>query len=671
MRSYQRVLERISGMPSSVCKIGKRILAYIACSPLPIMVREMEQLILLDPGVLEEVLPVRASMNVIQYCGPLVEVVDNKLEFVHFTVKEYGLNIPSCHGLPMMLTTCRYICARDVTGEFIDPSEALLDLTETCLRYLSTDLFDEDAADDELEKNIVSGRFRLSYFACDQWYSLTRLCIIGSKDAAVPERLISALQDFVMARGSPSQEPTGPRFGGPTALESVKDDFPETHAFLWRMANFNKKKQDTGNWRLGEADTWAKFDPTTLSVSSSRIHHLLDRTIATATHGTKLQFHYGPGLYRCDYILCSSNRLGFTTTSARDADVVRHERPFKCSKAGCEFAIIGFTSQKKRDDHCGSLHPVLSTDQTAASGIVIPNDPMEASARLAQLVAADRVADVNEIMQVREKHVVPTFKEAFLQDLMRRVAVSGSQPMCRVILDKRLLVDFNYSEMTTLAIQGRNERALIHLCSSTKGIRAVLASDSLWAFNVLTAAYGSDSDGYIESALVQFSKSPISAVQEPRLVGFLTRHRPFHAVGIKDLTSILQNTVVTSRLYILSRFLVESGADPNISPNTSMKRIRPYPLHMTLRTLSSEAAEFAKFLLLSGADPYKTYKSTMTQSKGKRMLPGMEPGAQNIQKWLGMTWDELVDWSQEERARRGQTVYRKLNPVEIEELLNT
>lgn len=185
MSSYQRVLQRISDMPSSVCKISKRILAYIACSPLPIMVREMEQLILLDPGVLEEVHPVRVSMNVIQYCGPFVEVVEGKLQFVHFTVKEYGLNIPSCHGLSM-LTTSRYLHARDVTGGFIEPIDALLDLTETCLRYLSTDLFDEDAGDGDLEKDIVSGRFRLSYFACDQWYRLTRLCIIGSKDAAIP-----------------------------------------------------------------------------------------------------------------------------------------------------------------------------------------------------------------------------------------------------------------------------------------------------------------------------------------------------------------------------------------------------------------------------------------------------------------------------------------------------
>lgn len=62
-----------------------------------------------------------------------------------------------------------------------------------------------------------------------------------------------------MARGSASQEPIHPLFQ-PAALASVKDEFPEIHAFLCRVANFSEKKQDTGNWRLGEADTWTKFD---------------------------------------------------------------------------------------------------------------------------------------------------------------------------------------------------------------------------------------------------------------------------------------------------------------------------------------------------------------------------------------------------------------------------
>lgn len=498
-----------------------------------------------------------------------------------------------------MLTTSRYLYARDVTGGFIEPIDALLDLTETFLRYLSTDLFTEDKGDDDLEKDIISGRFRLSYLAGDQWYSLTRLCIIGSKDAAVPGRLISALQDFVVARGSPSQGPI-PRLFRPAELESVKNNFPEIYAFLRRMANFNKKKQDTGNWRLGEAGTWTKFDPTTLSVSSTRIHHLLDRTIATATHEPKLQFHYGPGLYKCDYILCTSNRLGFTTTSARDAHVVRHERPLKCSKADCEFAIIGFTSEKNRDDHCGSLHPELSADNTVTLGIAIPNDRREARARLAQLVAADRVADVDALILAHNND------PEFLEDLGRRVALSGSEPMCRLFFEahRNLFPKSQWFQMTKIAIQGENDGAVISLLQAPyDAIRAVLASDSLWAFNILTATYGSDSNQLIEDILVRSAKFPISAAQEPRLVGFLASHQPFHALSLKHLTIILRKVVVTSRSHVLSRFLVESGADLNsTSRHSGNSQVRPCLLHATLRRASPEAAEFAKFLLLSGTD---------------------------------------------------------------------
>lgn len=81
-------------MPDCATTLSKRILAYVACSPVPITVREMEQFLLLEPGNLEpdklysEFPRVRAPMNVLQHCGPLVDVVEDELQFVHFTVKE-------------------------------------------------------------------------------------------------------------------------------------------------------------------------------------------------------------------------------------------------------------------------------------------------------------------------------------------------------------------------------------------------------------------------------------------------------------------------------------------------------------------------------------------------------------------------------------------------------
>jgi hypothetical protein len=35
---------------------------------------------------------VRARLNIIQICGPIVEVVDDYVQFVHFTVKELVLS---------------------------------------------------------------------------------------------------------------------------------------------------------------------------------------------------------------------------------------------------------------------------------------------------------------------------------------------------------------------------------------------------------------------------------------------------------------------------------------------------------------------------------------------------------------------------------------------------
>ncbi|KAK1833652.1 hypothetical protein QBC39DRAFT_302504 [Podospora conica] len=648
--AYQRVLQRINDMPSSVCKISKRILAYIACSPVPIMVREMEQFILLDPGVLEEVHPVRARMNVIQYCGPLVEVVEDRLQFVHFTAKEY-------------------LCAPDVTEGFINPSDALLDLTETCLRYLSTDLFDEDANDNDLVETIVSGRFRLSHFACSEWYSLTRRYIMRLKESAVPGRLISALEDFAAARGSPfREEQPSPPFQ-PPGLHSVKEGFPEIHAFLCRMADFVKKKEDTGDWCLGEAETWVNLDPTTLSTTSSRIHHLLDQTIAT-THKAALQPHYGSGLYKCDYILCPSNRLGFETKSTRDAHVVRHKRPFKCSKPDCEFAIIGFTSEKIRDEHC-SQHPELLPQQTTPLGITIPSDVMEAKALLAQLVAADRVSDVKALVEERKDQ----FDSNFLEDLMRRVAFSGSEAMCRLIMDRdgpfKLLSQGSSvfcQELAKIAIQSENSSLLLLLLQGNHYshggcVRAVLASDSLWAFEICAPNW---QDAWLGKLLGDVYKPlNIGAAQELRLVALLANNEYFQGLQTTELSKFLR-FAVSSLSFALARFLVELGADVNVGNVYSDKRkghrSKRSILHQALKKSSLEAAEFAKYLLLSGADPYKVY----VQGKGlTARLPGMEPCARDMKKWLGKTWDELVDSTQKERARQGQSVYTPPDPSEI------
>ena len=58
------------------------------------------------------------------------------------------------------------------------------------------------------------------------------------------------------------------------------------------------------------------------------------------------------------------------------------------------------------------------------------------------------------------------------------------------------------------------------------------------------------------------------------------------------------------------------------------------PLFFAAQRNTRSASELMKFLLESGADPFRIVN-------GK--LPENERGAKNLSKWLGMTWDELVE----------------------------
>lgn len=61
--------------------------------------------------------------------------------------------------------------------------------------------------------------------------------------------------------------------------------------------------------------------------------------------------------------------------------------------------------------------------------------------------------------------------------------------------------------------------------------------------------------------------------------------------------------------------------------------------------------KLVEYLLLSGADPYSEYICTAGKNKGQTTVPSSEPGAKSISKWLGKTWDELVEWAAEERQK--------------------
>jgi ankyrin repeat protein len=88
----------------------------------------------------------------------------------------------------------------------------------------------------------------------------------------------------------------------------------------------------------------------------------------------------------------------------------------------------------------------------------------------------------------------------------------------------------------------------------------------------------------------------------------------------------------------LGRALLQYGADVNGQKG----KLAVSPLQFAARKSSIENAEFMRFLLSAGADPEHVSRSRK---------PADEIGAKEIVRWLGMTWNELVEQTRD--CRRG------------------
>jgi Ankyrin repeat len=118
----------------------------------------------------------------------------------------------------------------------------------------------------------------------------------------------------------------------------------------------------------------------------------------------------------------------------------------------------------------------------------------------------------------------------------------------------------------------------------------------------------------------------------------------------KYLGLALARVAATCRSVKLARYLVDAGAP------VDYRQSRKYltPLHYAVTSDTPEAAELVKFLLGLGADPSAFSESTPKHGKKIRRIRD-EVGAKGISKWLGMSWDDLVENSRAERVEVDKT----------------
>jgi hypothetical protein len=66
----------------------RKILGWVGCAPMPLTLQEIEQVLVVSREGVKGNAKVVAVLDMPRICGPIVEVVDEYVQFVHFTVKE-------------------------------------------------------------------------------------------------------------------------------------------------------------------------------------------------------------------------------------------------------------------------------------------------------------------------------------------------------------------------------------------------------------------------------------------------------------------------------------------------------------------------------------------------------------------------------------------------------
>ncbi|KAK3987161.1 hypothetical protein QBC44DRAFT_271432 [Cladorrhinum sp. PSN332] len=655
--AYGRIIDRINRLPEAAQRDSKRILGWIAFSS-HLTRREMEQALLITSETLK--LPrVQSTLNPLRLCGPLVEVQDERLVFIHFTVKEY--------------------LTKDQNNTFISPRSAILDLAMTCLRYLSLDIFDinHDALDDcddvedseydgsqvsdtfgnKIEAAILSGAYRLHRFAYCHWTSLVKQSINSYLGEPLPEELVHLLERFTDQRVNDDYHDASENTSVPHALENLKR-CPEIQLQLSRFLDFNSRLRTSSDWRLDEADMnspWAASDPTTLSIATIFIHQATEQLACSLnTHGQNcpqacemLSEHYGPRVFRCHFVGCPFQRLGFSLKSDRDHHVQHHSRPFKCTVSSCEYSHIGFLSQEQCDTHWYKNHS--AAPQPNGKELVQGVDEDEIIPLFFDLVRRDQLESVRSLLPHWEK-ATGEFRDLILDT----VAAEGSVSMAKLL---HLGAEFDGHHVKK-AMEAKNIPIARLLCKKYKilmgrrrrtddGItKVIMQSDSNELFDILR-----ENILKFDRVSISFSSPSIfsrtNSVQESRLLMFWKDQILRGRVDQSKLNDAVKNVAEHNCSLNIARTLVECGGDVDAG---AAKTSGLSPLHVAAKKTTEAAARLMEFLLLAGADPYRGF------GRGVRVFrPGDEKGARGISKWLGKTWEELVAWAQEERRKAGLT----------------
>jgi hypothetical protein len=123
----------------------------------------------------------------------------------------------------------------------IGEAEASYSLARASLTYLLSGIFDEGLPEEEIRDNVLAGRYRLHWFAINQWTTLTRRCLEMSKDQSAYPELLELLIRMTLERRNASFE--GEAEVSDFIFRDFATEWPELSRFMCRALHFHRDKR--------------------------------------------------------------------------------------------------------------------------------------------------------------------------------------------------------------------------------------------------------------------------------------------------------------------------------------------------------------------------------------------------------------------------------------------
>ncbi|KAF2677177.1 hypothetical protein K458DRAFT_436809 [Lentithecium fluviatile CBS 122367] len=345
-QAYGRILSRIKDK-----KLARRALLWIACAKIPLAKSEILQAILIRPLMPDFPKHRMAWVDLQTLCGPIIEIRDGMVQFVHFTSREYLFE--------------------EQSGRFLVKQDGHIEILSTCLTYCSFRSFDhvyDDISVEELRGRVRPGDFILFGYAADFWLDHAKsLRQHQQEQDDMSERICKTVAHLYRKRKQATLEEFQT-----VESEGFLGDFPffERTPELQQLLSVSARLLDGLRYGHISPEDQISEDPTSLSLATSRFQKTLEEMFSQCpssqhsrnpTHPAdcfcrKAPQLYGTRIFKCKWSFCEFHLRGFSNSVSRNEHEKTHQRPFKCPEAGCLYASLGYENESDLMQHKFGIH---------------------------------------------------------------------------------------------------------------------------------------------------------------------------------------------------------------------------------------------------------------------------------------------------------------------------